>query len=123
MKYEWRRARSKGFPGTKTIRPPKIRSRKQPRNREPGTRRKKKTRQWTRRRRRKKTRVMATQGTTTTTTIHHQRPRKDRSPGLPPRSNRFPDLSGKPIGTNPGLGVGPGNGPGVPEAVNRDREQ
>ena len=27
------------------------------------------------------------------------------------RSNRFPDLSGKPIGTNLSLGVAPGNGP------------
>ena len=76
-------------------------------------RRKRKTRQQTRTRMRtrKKTRVTATQGTTTTT-ILHQHPRTDGSPVLPPRSNRFPDLSGKPTGTNPGLGVAPGNGPG-----------
>ena len=72
------RARSEGFPETKMIRSPRIRLRKQPRNRKPGTRRKRKTRQLTRTRRRKKTRVSATQGTTTTT-IHHQRPRTDRS--------------------------------------------
>ena len=82
-------------------------------DRKPGTRRNMKTRQRTRTRmrRRKKIRVTATQGTTTTT-IHHRRPRTDRSPGLPPKSSRFLDPSGKPTGTNPGLGVAPGNGPG-----------
>ena len=50
-------------------------------------------------------------GLTTTTTTHHRRLHIDRSPGLPPR-NQFPVLNGKPSGTNPGLGVAPGNGPG-----------
>ena len=35
-----------------------------------------------------------------------------RSPGLLQRSIRSPDLSGKPTGTNPGLGVAPRNRPG-----------
>ena len=85
-----------------------IRSKKQPRNQEPGARRKRKKKLRTRKRR-KKTRVTVTQGTTTTT--HHRRLRIDRSPGLPPR-NRFPVLNGRPSGTNPGLGVAPQNGPG-----------
>ena len=74
----------------------------------PGARRKRKKKLRTRTRR-KKTQVTVTQGTTTTTTTH-RRLRIDQSPGLPPR-NQFPVLNGKPTGTNPGLGVAPGNGP------------
>ena len=109
MNYGRRQARSEGFPAMKTIQPPGIRSKKQLRNQEPGARRKRKKKLRTRTRR-KKTRVTVTQGSTTTTT-HHRRLCIDWSPGLPPR-NRFPVLNGKPSGTNPGLGVASGNGPG-----------